>query len=49
MLGQEIQRIGQSGGGDLLSSVLDQDGDGKLGLGDLLKVGSEFLGARGRA
>ena len=46
MLGQEAQRIGQAGGG-LLSSVLDQDGDGKLGLGDLLKVGSKFLGSRG--
>ena len=46
MLGQEAQKIGQSGVGGLLSSVLDQDGDGKLGLSDLLKVGSEFLGAR---
>lgn len=45
MLGQEAQRIGQAGGG-LLSSVLDQDGDGKLGLGDLLKVGSKFLSSR---
>ncbi len=46
MLGQEARKIGQGGAGGLLSSVLDQDGDGKLGLGDLLKVGSEFLGGR---
>ena len=48
MLGQELQNLGQSGHGGLLASVLDQDGDGKLGLSDLLKVGSEFLGSRGR-
>lgn len=46
MLAQEAQKIGGSGVGGLLTSVLDQDGDGKLGLGDLLKVGSEFLGSR---
>lgn len=46
MLGQELQKLGQSGQGGLLASVLDQDGDGKLGLGDLLKVGSEFLAGR---
>ncbi len=46
MLGQEAQNIGKSGVGGLLSSVLDQDGDGKLGFGDLLKVGKEFLGSR---
>lgn len=48
MLGQELQKLGQSGHGGLLTSVLDQDGDGKLGLGDLFKVGAEFLGSRGR-
>lgn len=49
-LAQENQRIDQSGNGGLLGAVLDQDGDGKLGLGDLLKVGAEMLGgARGRA
>ena len=47
-LGQEQQRIGQSGAGGLLGAVLDQDGDGRLGLGDLLKVGEGLLGARGR-
>jgi hypothetical protein len=48
-LGQEAQRIGQSGAGGLLGAVLDQDGDGKLGIGDLLKMGEGLLGARGRA
>ena len=27
----------------LLNAVLDQDGDGQVGLGDLLKIGSAFL------
>src|SRR5690348_16923035 len=49
VLGQEAQRIGQSGAGGLLGAVLDQDGDGKLGIGDLLKMGEGLLGARGRA
>lgn len=50
-LTQESQRINQSGNGGLLGSVLDQDGDGQLGLGDLLKIGESMLGgaARGRA
>ena len=48
VLGQEAQRIGQSGAGGLLGAVLDQDGDGKLGIGDLLKMGEGLLGARGR-
>jgi len=48
-LGQESQRIDQTGHGGLLGSVLDQDGDGKIGLGDLFKVGAEMLGSRGRA
>ena len=48
VLGQEQQRIGQSGAGGLLGAVFDQDGDGRLGLGDLLKVGEGLLGARGR-
>jgi hypothetical protein len=46
MLGQELQHLGQSGHGGLLTSVLDQDGDGQLGLGDLLKAGSKFFGSR---
>ena len=48
VLGQEAQRIGQSGAGGLLGAVFDQDGDGKLGLGDLLKMGQGLLGTRGR-
>lgn len=45
VLGQEHQRIQQQGSaGGLLSSVLDQDGDGQLGIGDLLKIGSGLLG-----
>ena len=48
MLGRELQDLGQRGQGGLLSSVLDQDGDGQLGLGDLLKVGADMLGPRGR-
>jgi hypothetical protein len=49
VLGQEAQRIGQSGAGGLLGAVFDQDGDGQLGLGDILKMGEGLLGARGRA
>jgi hypothetical protein len=48
VLGQENQRINQGGAGGLLASVFDQDGDGRLGLGDLLKVGEGLLGGRGR-
>ena len=48
MLGRELQDIGRRGQGGLLSSVFDQDGDGELGLGDLLKVGVDMLGSRGR-
>lgn len=47
-LGQERERVQQQGGlgGGLLGSLLDQDGDGQLGLGDLLKVGGSLLGGR---
>ncbi len=46
MLGQEHQRVQQQGGlaGGLLGAVLDQDGDGELGIGDVLKMGSGLLG-----
>ena len=45
MLGQERAQVQQQGGlgGGLLNAVLDQDGDGQVGLGDLLKIGSAFL------
>ncbi|MFZ7095515.1 DUF937 domain-containing protein [Luteimonas dalianensis] len=48
MLGQEEQQIRQEGGGaaGLLGAVLDQDGDGKLGLGDVLKIGGGLLGGK---
>ena len=48
MLGQERASALRQGapGGDLLSSLLDQDGDGQLGLGDLLKLGGSLLGGR---
>lgn len=46
-LGQEHQRIQQQGGaGGLLGAVLDQDGDGQLGIGDLLKIGGSLLGGK---
>lgn len=48
MLGQERARAQGAGmpGGDLLGSLLDQDGDGQLGLGDLVKIGAGLLGGR---
>ena len=48
MLGQEKSRVQQQGGagGGLLGSLLDQDGDGQVGLGDLLKMGAGFLNNR---
>jgi len=49
VLGQEAQRIGGGNAGGLLGAVFDQDGDGKFGLGDVLKMGEGLLGSRGRA
>ncbi|MCD9028358.1 DUF937 domain-containing protein [Luteimonas sp. BDR2-5] len=43
-LGQETRAAQQAGVGGLLGSILDQDGDGQLGIGDLLKVGGSLLG-----
>lgn len=40
-LGQEQQQIQQQGG--LLDSLLDQDGDGKLGIGDALSAAARFM------
>jgi hypothetical protein len=48
VLGQEHQRLGQGGAAGLLGAVFDQDGDGKFGMSDLLKVGEGLLGSRGR-
>lgn len=48
VLGQERAQVQQQGGlaGGLLGSMLDQNGDGKLDVGDLFKLGSSFLGGR---
>ena len=48
VLGQEHAQIRQQGGvgGGLLGAVLDQDGDGQVGLGDLLKMGDGLLGSK---
>lgn len=47
-LGQERERAQAHGGlgGGLLGSLLDQDGDGQVGIGDLFKIGGAFLGGR---
>jgi hypothetical protein len=47
-LGQERERAQAQGGlgGGLLGSLLDQDGDGQVGMGDLFKIGGAFLGGR---
>lgn len=47
-LGQERARMQSQGGlgGGLLNAVLDQNGDGKLDIGDLLKIGGSLLGGR---
>jgi hypothetical protein len=45
VLGQEHARVAQDrGSGGLLGAVLDQDGDGQLGIGDLMKLGGGLLG-----
>lgn len=43
-LGGEAKAVQQSGLGGLLGSVLDQDGDGQLGLSDVMKLGGSLLG-----
>ena len=47
-LGQEQANVQQQGGlgGGLLGSLLDQNGDGKLDIGDLMKIGGSLLGGR---
>lgn len=47
-LGQERSQIQSQGGlaGGLLNSVLDQNGDGKVDLSDLMKLGGGLLGGR---
>ncbi|MEN1927849.1 DUF937 domain-containing protein [Luteimonas sp. MJ250] len=47
ILGQEQRSIReQSGAGGLLGAVLDQDGDGQLGIGDLVKLGGGLFGKK---
>lgn len=46
MLGQERAQSAGTPGGGLLGSLLDQDGDGQVGLGDLVKIGASLLGGR---
>ncbi|MEJ5031949.1 DUF937 domain-containing protein [Comamonas sp. MYb21] len=47
-LGQEKAQVQQQGGlgGGLLGSLLDQNGDGKLDVGDLMKIGGSLLGGK---
>lgn len=47
-LGQEKDQVQQQGGlgGGLLGSLLDQNGDGKLDIGDLMKIGGSLLGGK---
>ena len=47
-LGQEKDQVQSQGGlaGGILGSLLDQNGDGKLDVGDLLKLGGSLLGGR---
>ena len=48
VLGQAHAQLQQQGGlgGGLMNAVLDQNGDGQLDLGDLLKLGGSLLGGR---
>lgn len=48
LLGRERQAVQQQGGlgSGLLGAVLDQDGDGDLDMGDVLKAGMGMLGGR---
>ncbi|MBS0392840.1 MAG: DUF937 domain-containing protein [Comamonadaceae bacterium] len=46
MLGQERAQSAGTPGGDLLGGLLDRDGDGQVGLGDLVKIGASLLGGR---
>jgi hypothetical protein len=47
VLGQENNRLQQSGVGGLLSGVLDTDGDGEISMGEMLQAGSGLLGMFG--
>lgn len=45
-LAQEEQQLQQQGAGNLLNSLLDQNGDGKLDMNDVVKLGASLLGGR---
>ncbi|KAB2899586.1 MAG: DUF937 domain-containing protein, partial [Burkholderiaceae bacterium] len=47
-LGQERARAQEQGGlgGGLLGSLLDRDGDGQVGLSELIQLGGSLLGGR---
>ena len=47
VLGQENNRLQQSGVGGLLSGVLDSDGDGEISMGEMLQAGAGLLGTFG--
>ena len=49
ILGQERREVQEQGGigGGLMGAVLDRDGDGQVGLGDLLKMGGSMMGGQG--
>lgn len=44
--GADAGGLGGGLGGGLLGKLLDQDGDGQVGLGDFLKIGENLLGGR---
>ena len=48
VLGQENNRIQQTGVGGLLNGVLDTDGDGQISMGEMLQAGAGLLGAFGK-
>lgn len=45
-LTQERQQLDNQGAGGALASLLDQNGDGKLDMNDLVKLGSSLLGGK---
>lgn len=45
-LAQERQQLDNQGAGGALASLLDQNGDGKLDMNDLVKLGSSLLGGK---
>ena len=47
VLGQENNRIQQSGVGGLLNGVLDTDGDGEISMSEMLQAGAGLMGAFG--